>query len=373
MTGNRQNISPSIPDSALSEDTDRTPVQFTLGDGRTVSVTKAIVEIVTSCNFGCQGCYMLQNAVSQNDRVMLPEDVKEIIDYFRPLSVDILGGEPLLSPYFKEIIEICVSSGVTPRLFSNLSLMNSKTAKFLFEREVYVTGKLNIGDTEDAEQLRLQARLIERDLDLVHKMIEGINTMLAAGYRRPLFALENLARKQNIHLAPAFAQWCLQNEITPDLELPACSNPEYRDHFFREIAPETNQIREAIRQLEEVCREWGEGLKGLPPHIVGEGICTFKCEGLYFSKKNGRLSMQPCSSNTTDLGYLDGYQSVVSAFEHPIMVARKTLDSLFVDGQIEGPCGQCDRFFGLCRGGCRATAENTGGLNSSYPLCWNVR
>lgn len=373
MTGDRQNISPSIPDSALLDERERTPVQFTLGDGRTVSVTKAIVEVVSSCNFGCQGCYMLQNTDTQKSDVMHPEDVKEIIDCFHPLSVDILGGEPLLSPYFMEIIEICVNSGVTPKLFSNLSMMNSKTAEFLLEREVYVTGKLNIGNTEDAEQLRLQARLIERDLDHVHKMIEGINTMLATGYRRPLFALENLVRKKNIHLAPAFTQWCLRNEITPALELPACSNPKYRDHFFREIAPERTQIKEAIRRLERVCKESGNGMKWLPPHIVGEGICTFKCEGLYFSKKNGRLSMQPCSSNTTDLGYLDGYQSVVSAFEHPIMVARKTLDSLYIDGSIEGPCGQCDRFFGLCRGGCRATAENIGGLNSSYPLCWKVR
>lgn len=166
------------------------------------SITAAIVEINSNCNFRCHGCYMIQNDAMNESELMVPEDIEKIIKLAQPLSIDVLGGETLLSPHFKEIIEVCVSNDVTPWVFSNLSLIDVETAKFLFDKNVYVTGKLDIGNPEDPTQLELQAKLINKGINSVSKMMKGIGTMLEVGYKQPHFSLQNLVRKENIEFAP---------------------------------------------------------------------------------------------------------------------------------------------------------------------------
>ncbi|HEX9190305.1 MAG TPA: radical SAM protein, partial [Vicinamibacteria bacterium] len=131
------------------------PVLFALGDGRREAVKRAVVEINDDCNFRCPGCYMLQTGRSDEGQALEAGDVERILRTVRPLSVDIVGGEPLRSRHFREIVGLCAEAGVKTRVFSNLSLLDRDTASFLLERGVGITGKLNIGDPEDEEQLRL--------------------------------------------------------------------------------------------------------------------------------------------------------------------------------------------------------------------------
>jgi radical SAM protein with 4Fe4S-binding SPASM domain len=350
------------------------PVLFTLADGRRESVRKAVVEINDDCNFSCPGCYMLQAGRSNGgDRALGAGEVASILRTVRPLSVDILGGEPLRSEHFRDIVELCVASGVKTRVFSNLSLMDHETASFLLERGVCVTGKLNIGNPEDGGQLRLQARLIGGNAEMVRGMMRGIAVLREIGYRKPLFSLENLLRRQNIHLVSDFYRWCVARDIEPDIELPACSHPGQARRFLERIAPTPDQILQALAELREASRESGGRERFLPPHITAGGCCSLKQEGLYFRREGGGVAMQPCSANRTCLGLLDGHRSVVAALEHPVMVTRRRLDELHRRGEIEGPCGRCEHFVELCRGGCRSTAENLSGPKSSYPLCWMHR
>lgn len=350
------------------------PTGFVLSDGRVERIPYAIAEINQACNLACPGCYMIQESKRDPKRLMTTDDVGRIIDVLRPESLDILGGEPTLSPNFRDIVDVCVSSGVLPWVFTNMTVINPDMARFLKERGVYVTGKLNVGNPRDPVQRKVQAKMIGRDESFVDRMMIGLDNLLGVGYRMPMLSLENLLRRENADYAVEYTRRCLERGIRPDLELISCAvcDPKGVDEYFR-IAPTREQIRRITGELEEIYQEFELDWSILPPHISGGGICRFKDNGLYFSKNNGKIQMQPCSANTTNLGSFTDYDSVVRALETPVMIARRRLKEAYEDGLIEGKCGECGYFIEKdCKGGCRATAENLSGLYGSYPLCWMV-
>ncbi len=347
------------------------------------TIPLVIAEINQGCNLVCPGCYMRQEDKRDPDVLMTPDDIGKIIEVTRPESIDILGGEPTLSPQIRGIIRKCNDNGVLPWIYSNLTIVDGELAKFLFDEKVYVTGKLNIGNPESPEQRQIQAEMIGGSLATVDKLFRGIETMRETGYRKPMFSMENLLRRKNIAFAGEYTRWCLERGIRADVELPscaipACANPKNAESYLLDVAPTVEQIKAFARELEQIYEEFGIKDPILPPHISG-GVCRFKDRGIYFSKKDGRIYMQPCSSNTTDLGEFTGYDSLRNALENPVMRARRTLKELWTENKIKGKCGECDYFVSKgCLGGCRATAENLGaakadiyaGSLESYPLCW---
>jgi len=352
------------------------PTEFVVSDGRREKIPFAIAEINQDCNLACPGCYMIQERKRDNERLMTPGDVEGILDVLKPESLDILGGEPALSPYFRDIVDVCVDKGVLPWIFTNMTTLGSDLSRFLKDQNAYITGKLNVGNPGDPVQKALQARMIGRDEDFVDKMLLGLNNLLEVGYRMPMLSLENLLRRENLGYAVEYTRWCLERGIRPDLELLSCArcDPKGIQEYFR-LVPTVEQIRGIAKQLKKVYDEFGIDWSILPPHISGGGVCRFKDNGLYFSKGEDRgVYMQPCSANPTNLGKFTGYESVVKALENSVMVTRKTLRQAYEEDKIEGQCGECNYFIDSdCKGGCRATAENIGGSYGSYPLCWMVK
>jgi len=346
--------------------------QFILSDGKIETIPNAIAEINQECNLACPGCYMIQEKKRDSKTLMTTEEVAKILEVLRPKSLDILGGEPTLSPYFRDTVDVCISYDVLPWVFTNMTMIDLNTAKFLKDRGVYVTGKLNVGNPEDPKQRAIQARMIGRDESFVDKMLEGLENLLYVGYKMPMLSLENLLRKENVEYAAEYTRWCLDRDIRPDLELLSCArcDPKGIEEYFK-IAPEIDQIKSIVEELQKIYDEFKIGWSILPPHISGGGICKFKDNGIYFSKKDDGIYMQPCSANTTNLGKFTGKESVKKALENPVMVTRRTLTEAYENGIIEGKCGKCSYFVDKnCKGGCRATAENLYGLYGPYPLCW---
>ncbi len=362
--------------------TEKEQVTFETSYG-TQTIPLVIAEINQNCNLACQGCYMRQEGKRDPAVLMTTDDIGKIIEVTKPESLDILGGEPTLSPFFKDIIKKCNDNNVLPWVYSNLVAVDKNLAKFLFDENVYVTGKLNIGNLESPEQRQIQAEMIGGGLGTVDKLFRGIETMREAGYRKPMFSMENLLRKKNIMFAGEYTRWCLERDIRADVELPscaipACANQKNAESYLSDVAPTMKQVKTFVRELEQIYKEFDIKDPILPPHISG-GTCRFKNRGIYFSKNNGRIYMQPCSSNTTNLGEFTGYESLRNALENPVMRSRRTLKELWTENKINGKCGECDYFVSKgCLGGCRATAENLGatkadayaGSLESYPLCW---
>ncbi|MDO8469316.1 MAG: radical SAM protein [Candidatus Peribacter sp.] len=337
--------------------------------GRDAELRFGISEVTTQCPFRCPGCYMVRrNAL--NDGAMTLEEAIRVLDLCKQYkggeeleTMDILGGEPLLWPHLKPYLSELLRRGILPWIFTNMVTITPEMACWLFERRVHITGKLNIADPGDPEQIRLQAEMIGRDEDMARRMIEGIQVFLDAGYRDPLFRLQNLVRKKNLRLIPGYIEFCRSRGIGVDLELMGSGEPISPEYFV--VAPTAQELADLIRELKkrgeqtaipEFCDPVG---KLLMPHVFGS--CPFYDKGLYFAV-DGHI--RSCSNSTVKLAHVSDADPIRAAYESPLICARKALTKQTV-GQ---PCGSCDRW-DKCRGGCRATVEGMGDPFGGYTLC----
>lgn len=78
--------------------------------------------ITYSCNLHCKGCY----AADLKEQIMMPKaQIKEILDRYKPMHVNLTGGEPLLYPDLLEIIAT-IPKSVVVSLVTNGSLLTEE-------------------------------------------------------------------------------------------------------------------------------------------------------------------------------------------------------------------------------------------------------
>ena len=339
-----------------------------------------IIEVTTTCQFRCPGCYMVRRDALNQGQMPLEQAIR-VLDLCREYcgqeleTMDILGGEPLLWPHLQDYIEELLSRGIKPWIFTNMLDITPELASWLFERRVHITGKLNIANPNDPKQLILQAEMIGSTTRVARKMCDAIQIFLNAGYRDPLFRLQNLIRKKNLHLVPDYIWYCRFNEIGVDLELMASGEPIGPDYF--EVAPTPEQLADLIKTLDWQGKEMrlssAEGRHDLffppefsfphnqvlMPHLFGS--CPFYDKGLYFGV-DGHI--RACSNSTLRLADVGDPDPIKKAFESPLLCDRRKL----CQENVGDPCSSCSRWE-KCRGGCRATVESTGNPFGGYQLC----
>jgi len=269
----------------------------------------------------------------------------------------LLGGDPLLWSHLREYVEILLARGILPWIFTNMLAITSKLAEWLFERQVHITGKLNI-NPDDAGQLELQAKMIGKNVAWAQKMMAAIEILVGAGYNQPLFRLQNLIRQENVALAPDYYRWCLRRNLGTDLELMGSGEtigPEYW-----QVAPTPKQIAEMIVAIQSVRAEFGlEPAEVLMPHVFGS--CPFYDKGLYFAVDG---TIRACTNSPVVLARMTDLNPIQAAYESPLICHRLKLNQSLV-GE---PCHSCAKWE-KCRGGCRATVEGMGDPFGGYTLC----
>ena len=195
-----------------------------------------IIEVTQKCQLACPGCYMVDRGELNGGREMSLDDAVRVLDECRDYrgkeleSMDILGGEPLLWTGLKPYIEELRSREIQPWIFSNLIAMTPEMAGWLRERDVTITGKLNI-NPDDESQFFLQERMLGRNGTSVRKMLQGIRNLREAGYDETNLKLENLVRKENIGQVADYYRWCLRNGVGADVEIMG-SNCGFTDEYF---------------------------------------------------------------------------------------------------------------------------------------------
>jgi len=383
-----------------------------------------IIEVSTRCQMRCPGCYMVRRNALNNKDMTLKQAIR-ILDLCRDYcgwdldSMDILGGEPLLWPHLKEYIEELLRRKIAPWIYTNMLGITPELARWLYDRNVHITGKLNIADFQDPIQVELQAKMIGSSEKTALKMKKGIEIFKEAGYTDPMFRLQNLIRKENIHLIPDFMIFCQKNNIGIDLELMASGETVGPDYF--KVAPTAKEIADLVIEIERRGKEFitqtfdpmphypiphqlegargkiftkqedadllieieridkeyrtqTEGLtteydipdqfrntrgKVLMPHLFGS--CPFYDKGLYFGV-DGHI--KACSNSTIQLSHVNEENPIEKALLSELLCNRRCL----TQENIGEPCHSCHKW-DLCRGGCRATAEGLGGSFGGYTLC----
>ncbi len=321
-----------------------------------------IIEATSRCQLRCPGCYMVRRGHLNHGEMTLAEAVR-VLDLCRDYrgaeleTMDILGGEPLLWSSLGEYISVLLERGILPWIFTNMLAVTPDLARWLMVREVHVTGKLNV-NPDDATQHSLQAAMIGSSIETAQKLFGAIRVFLDAGYRDPLFRLQNLLRKANVGYVPDYYRWCLRHGIGTDLEMMGSGETVGADYW--ETAPAPEQIAEMIRQVQAVRAEYGLGpATVLMPHIFGS--CPFYDKGLYFDVRGG---IRACSNSTVELARVTDPDPIRQAYESPLICNRLRL----TQATVGEPCHSCDRWI-KCRGGCRATVEGMGNPLGGYTLC----
>ncbi|MBU0612522.1 4Fe-4S cluster-binding domain-containing protein [Patescibacteria group bacterium] len=321
-----------------------------------------IVEVTTRCQCACPGCYMVRRD-SLNKGDMSLEQAVCVLDLCRDYcgaeleTMDLLGGEPLLWPCLQEFIEELLRREILPWIFTNMLAITPELAQWLYDRNVHITGKLNINPS-DPLQYPLQGKMLGRGTRVVNRLLAAIKIFQNVGYRDPLFRLQNLIRRQNLAYVPDYYRWCLEQGIGTDLELMGSGEPIGPDYW--QVAPTPQQLAVMIRKIQSVRIEFGlDEAEVLMPHVFGS--CPFYDKGLYFAV-DGHI--RACSNSTVELARITDPDPIRKAYESPLICNRLVLSQ----ETVGEPCASCSRW-NQCRGGCRATVEGTGDPFGGYPLC----
>ncbi|MBU1167878.1 4Fe-4S cluster-binding domain-containing protein [Patescibacteria group bacterium] len=332
-----------------------------------------IIEVTTRCQFRCPGCYMVRRNTLGSKEMSLEQAIN-IIDLCKNYTgkeletMDILGGEPLLWKPLKDYIVVLQERGIQPWIFTNMVAITPDLAQWLFERQVSITGKLNVGNSHDPEQLSLQAQLVGASKEMAHKMFEAIQVFLEAGYKDPLFKLENLLRRPNLSLVPDYLRFCEQHEIGVDLEILAIGEgmTEEDSQLCLSALDIANLVKEvdANGLTKALFHEPSIADCFAMPHFSGP--CRFNRFGLYFQVDGG---IRACSNSSIQLSQIAlDPEPIKKAFESKSMCARKEL----TQEKVQEPCHSCEKWE-KCRGGCRATVEGMSNSFGGYELCpWPI-
>lgn len=70
------------------------------------------VAILYACNKKCPGCYAANLRADQEKIFIRPRDIMDMCEKYKPAHINITGGEPMLSPYIFDIINLIDKSTV---------------------------------------------------------------------------------------------------------------------------------------------------------------------------------------------------------------------------------------------------------------------
>ncbi len=113
-------------------------------------ILSVICEVTDFCNLKCSFCY---ESVRRKKRHISPKVFKLVLRKFRPLYLQITGGEATLHPEFEKIIEIGVNNSIKTQISTNGTRLNNilpVIQKFPFRKRPIIGISLDgIGEIHD--------------------------------------------------------------------------------------------------------------------------------------------------------------------------------------------------------------------------------
>lgn len=106
-------------------------------------LTYAWLEITEACNMNCIHCYgEWGHPIEKSDKYLTCDEWKNVIDRIWDVgcrSIQLIGGEPLISPYFSELLRYAYYKGMKHiDIFTNGTLINEKLIELFEETHSYI-------------------------------------------------------------------------------------------------------------------------------------------------------------------------------------------------------------------------------------------
>ena len=315
------------------------------------------LEFTRKCNLRCTYCYSSAGDALHDE--MCGERILDVVLQAKGLGARKImllgGGEPLLYPRFREIVDGIVALGLSPSLFTNGVLLTPDDCRFLFESGVNVVIKRNSFDPAVQDALA--------GVPGAHRGISrGLGFLQEAGYpgKGRLLGIQSVICRQNYAEIEGMWVWARERGITPYFEVLTCQG---RAAENRHLDLEPEEIRDLFHRLSEVdAGRFGIRWVPRPP------IAAFTCRRhLYSCLVTSQGFVQACTGIDLPLGNVLEKPLADILRESPVI-----RDLRKVYEKIAPECRQC-LFSGECYG-CRGNAyQLTGDYLSRDPSCWVPR
>ena len=305
----------------------------------------AYVEIIATCNFKCQHCYIAPCA-EREDVMSLgqAELLFEKLAAAGSLSMLLTGGEVFTHRQFRDIYLAAKRRGFMMYLNSNAYLIGEKWADFLAEWPPVIVSISLYGLSDERYEavtgIPNAFRRVDRAIDLL--LERGIRVELKC----PALTL-------TVDELPKMKAYAAARGVT--FRYDAIITPQEKGN----VRPMQLQLApKAVLELDEVMDVGFEGFKHFADRYVGEPT------GNVYSCGGGRIAVA-INVHGGASTCLSSRQAIGNLFEQPFedvwsMLGGKVAKR-FPDGH---PCATC-RFRSICAG-CPATVEEATGLPDGY-------
>ena len=316
------------------------------------------VEFSRKCNLRCIYCYA--DAGEPMSEEVSVTQVKELIKQAKELGAKTIslvgGGEPLLYPHYRTIINYIYTQGLDTVLFTNGTKMNWEIADYLYRKRVSVITKLNSFDRKVQDELNG----INGDGNSYDVMMRGIDWLIERGFNRcepTRMAVESIVCKKNLHEITKLWRWLRNRNNFPYIELVKVQG---RGRANKDVLGITRDEAKALfEELLEIDRKWyGRSWVPSPP------FPAFKCNLYYYN------CYVDCQGNVQPCVGVQQYIGNVKNEKLADILAKPHFDIIRnIKTHLTGKCRTCD-INGSCYG-CRGHVFNTtGDLFESDDMCW---
>ncbi len=315
------------------------------------------LEFTRRCNLRCMYCYASAGDALEHELSL--DEVMGVIEQAQGLGARRIillgGGEPLLFPKVREVIEHIHSLGLSQVLFTNGVLLTSRLCRFLFDRQVTVVIKRNSFS-------RVTQYFLAGVVGAYAGIRRGLNRLADAGYpdaEHPL-CIQTVICRPNRSEIEAMWIWAREHRITPYFEV---LTEQGRARQNPQLLLPSEEIRAVFESLSTIDRErFGARWVARPP------IAGFTCRRqLYSCLVNSQGFVQPCPGVDVSVGNIR-QQSLGGILRESAVI--QDLRRVYL--RIAPPCGAC-RFAGECYG-CRGHAyQSTGNYLAADPMCWHPK
>ncbi len=312
------------------------------------------IELSRLCNFNCTYCYS-EAGRPLNEELNFDEICNVIIEgqtLGARKIVIVGGGEPLLYPHLKDIIELIKQRSMSVVIFTNGTGLDESLAKYFFSRQVGVMLKMNSMNPVVQNHLCHH----ENAYDIIWK---AYNSLVSSGYTQKdyLLGIATIICKQNYDEIPTLWRWARSNNIIPYFET---LTPQGRGKNY-ELCVEPGLLEKVFNDLLEIdCNEFGLKWEECHPPIAGMACLRH----LYSCYIRSDGNVQPCSGVDISIGNLRDLSLC------QILNTSLAYDELRNSDQlVKGSCSKCE-LKPKCHG-CRGVAYHlTGDYLESDPYCW---
>lgn len=340
------------------------------------SLTSLYIYAAGSCNLACKHCWIEPTFQKNNSELGLfvdLDDVKKVVQEAKPLglhNVKLTGGEPLLHPRFRELVDIIVNEGASITIETNGILVDRNMAEFLRS-----SGKVTfISISVDGDNARTHDDL-RGVKGSFKKAVSGIKYLADAGFKPQLICS---LHRDNFEQAEAVVKFA---------ESLGCSSVKFNhiqkigrgEKFANDKGLEIDEILEQAKYLEKNV-EPDAGLRiyySIPmaffsiKRLQGKnlGRCTVK--NILGMLSGGELSLCGIGTSVPDLvfGHIkkDHLRDVWE--KSPGLLNLRKM----IPAEFKGICGNCIHK-NVCMGSCIANNYfRTNELNAPYDFCYSAK